>query len=102
MKTLYITTQEEFLNGAKHFSSAHYIDLPNGKILLAGEHRTSADKKRWEARNTITILPHPLSGKKIGPDVAQDLSSIGALPSHTVWDIAELGKKTHKGISIDE
>lgn len=101
MKTFYITTKEDFVNGAKHFFNAHYIDLPNDKILLAVEHRTLADKERWEKRNTITILPHPLSGKQIGDDVAKELSSIGATSQHSVWDVSELARKIHKQMGLD-
>lgn len=101
MRTLYITTKQEFLNGAKHFLSAHYIDLSSGKILLVGEHRTSADKDRWEKRNTIITLPHPLSGKQIGDTAAKELSSIGATPQHSVWGVAELAKKIHKQMGLD-
>lgn len=102
MKTFYITTQQEFTNGARHFLSAHYIDLPNGNILLAANHRTSADKELWEARSTITLLPHPLSGKQIGMEIAQKLSSIGALPNHTIWDVAELAKDIHPQMGLDD
>jgi len=102
MKTFYITTQQEFINGARHFLTAHYIDLPTGKILLAGEHRTSIDKKRWEARSTITALPHPLSGKQVGTDVAQELASLGVKQEHSVWDVAEIAKGFHKQMGLDE
>lgn len=102
MKIFYITTQQEFISGSKHFSSAHYIDLPNGNILLVGEHRTLADKKKWEERNTQILLPHPLSGKQIGPDIAQQLSSIGVLSSHTVWDVSELAKTIHAQMGLDD
>lgn len=102
MKIFYITTQQEFLNGARHFSNAHYIDLPSGKILLAAEHRTLADKSLWESRNTIVALPHPLSGKQVGADVAQELSSIGVKSNHSVWDVAEIAKAVHGQMGLDE
>jgi len=101
MKTFYIATPQDFQNGSQHFVNSHYIDLPNGKILLTCVHRTDEDKKRWEARSTIIKLPHPLSGKPIGTEIANELSSLGAQPGHTVWDIAEIAKGVHKGLNLD-
>lgn len=101
MKYFYITTPQDFINGARHFATAHYIDLPNGNILLAGEHRTTEDKKIWESRNTQISLPHPLSGKQVGTDLAAQLQSLGIKPEHTIWDVSELVSKIHAGLSLD-
>lgn len=101
MKLHYISTAEEHQQSYKLFSSSHYIDLPNGKILMAaefGDDKTSEAK--WRNRVNVLAFPHPLSGKKIGYEIAQHLEHLGITSEHTTFEAAQIAAKIHPELNI--
>jgi hypothetical protein len=65
MKTFYICDKNDFMGHHHQFNEGHFIDLPNGRILLCTETRNEEFQKRWLAQSHIFELPHPLSGETL-------------------------------------
>jgi hypothetical protein len=116
MRRFYVTTKEAWLgsserdgNTFRHIDlfhpavGSHYIDLPDGMILLSTDFATETTEAIWHAHPEVARLPHPIyeSGVKLN-DLHQKaehahkqfrahhlaaLAAIGITGEHTIFDV---------------
>jgi hypothetical protein len=102
MKTFHILPKTAHMSDA--FNSTHYIDLPNGQILLSGEFRDRSQEIRFKAQAGVQSLPHPMSGGKVNlaKEQADYLNSLGAKiqGNEAVYDFCELLCTIHGGMGV--
>ena len=93
----YICSKENLLavSNKQHLSGAHWIDLPDGTILVKARFTNEGAVSRFEDHPTVQSLPHPTTSKTVGADVAKRLGHLGVKESHTTYDVAELASKQH-------
>ena len=95
MNTYYIASKDAFLSHIDWFHpqlGAHYIDLPNGQILVSASFPANHSSiEIWEAKASVQTLPHPVfeGTKKLDPQHIAALASLGITPAHTVIDVAK-------------
>jgi hypothetical protein len=104
MKTFHILPKASQL--PECFTSSHYLDLPNGNILLCGEFIDASQEARFKAQPSVLSLPHPLSRANVMPALAQEhlayLASIGVsiTGNDSTFDLSEKLKGVHGGMQI--
>lgn len=95
MKTFFLCSREDFLGHHHQFNGGHFIDLPNGRILLCTETRNEEFHKRWLAQPHIHEIPHPLSGETLTDAHVDEIKHI--LPDISTSDNAfTLSRKASK------
>lgn len=82
---------------------SHYIDLPNGHILLSADFHSEWCEETWHAHPEVARLPHPVyegkvtlsdlvnlpehEQKQFRPHHLDALGAVGIQEHHTVWDV---------------
>ena len=84
---------DQFAQG--RFASAHYIDLPDGDVLVTAKFVHEGARNEVENHKTVIALPHPMSSETVGSRVAAKLAHIGVTESHRTYDVAKLAAKIH-------
>jgi hypothetical protein len=106
MKTFHVLPKELFLEKHKAFNHSHYIDLPDGTILVCGELKPHR-RDEFTGAPSVKSLPHPLSGKSVKPHFdpkhLEHLKTLGAeiADTDTSWDLSEKMRTVHPGLRID-
>jgi hypothetical protein len=96
MKTYHILPKEAHL--AECFAGTHYIDLPNGQILLCGEFRDKSQEVRFKAQPGVVSLPHPLHHSAVTGFKHDGLDLSGG---ESIWQLSEKLKAIHPLMGVD-
>jgi hypothetical protein len=96
----YVTDKATWHSVRHHAANSHYIDLPNGQILLMAEFGDAARAAKFNHPN-IKPLPHPFKQDKLHPTILAALEPIGVKPEHTTMDVSDVVSKIHPLMSID-
>lgn len=91
----YIASKKHLDDAEKFITSAHYIDLPDGTVLLRMVFRHVQAQNIFERQTGVIALPHPVSGEPIGADIAARLAHMGVKESHKTFDVAKFAAKVH-------
>ena len=98
MKTYHITTKDEYLAHCGLARESHFLDLPNGNVLVVAEFRDGYHEDLFNARAHVTPLPHLLSSETAGNYQAAS-SLLGGLvtinPSDRMYDISKKLRVIH-------
>lgn len=87
-KFLYVCPPEAVKG--KHFVNTHYINLPNGKVLLSSEFADEYYKDDFE-RN-VTVQAVAPDGETVTVEHAELLAGIGVMEGHTHKQVRTLAK----------
>lgn len=101
MNTLCITSRDTFMASLHMFGQAHFLDLPTGQIVLCASFPSENHRRSFVAHSDVLELPHPLSGKSVGKDIANRLAHLGVSPSDTSFDAVEKIRVTHPLMRFD-
>ena len=96
MKTFYVCEPSHFLSIHRLVSSAHYIDLEGGLILLCADFPNEDAEDRLLQQPGVSALPHPLSGETIANHEHKALlqKHLPGLPDNaTAFQIGQYAKK---------
>jgi len=97
----YIVPKDAFTSFAKRrIAAAHYIDLPDGSVLVKVQFVHEGAQAEFEAHPQITTLPHPMSGESVGEAVAAKLAHLGVTKDHRTYDVAKLAAKIHPQMKL--
>jgi hypothetical protein len=96
----YICAQNTVKEHVKHIAVAHWIDLPDGSVLLSASFHTPVKQAQFESHPQVIALPHTQSGESVGDKVAAKLAHLGVTADHKVWDVAKLAAKQHAMMKI--
>ena len=105
MKTYHILPKSA--HGRDCFNGTHYIDLPNGEILLCGEFLDKSQEKAFKAQVGVVSLPHPLSRASIKRHFTQvhldHLATLGITiaDTDTAWELSEKICTVHPEMRLD-
>lgn len=94
--TLFYIVSQDLVNAAHrqgHFLRSHYIVLADGDILIAAEFANDHRESVWSSQPNVVSLPHPHSGKVIGPEIAKKLSELGTTETDTTLSVSEKAVK---------
>jgi hypothetical protein len=89
MRTLYICPKDVALIAHKHLASYHYIDLPDGIVLLSGEGNTDG----FEQHVTVEPLPDLYDPSPIADHHADRLTHLGVKRGHKAIDVRNAARK---------
>jgi hypothetical protein len=77
----------------KHFINSHWIDLPDGNVLLSGEFSDEQRKDDFEKNVTVQAVAH--EGDTVTEAHAQVLAHFGVKAGQTAKQVRTLAKKIH-------
>ena len=95
MKLLYICSKQIHQIHSHHMAESHYIDLPNGEVLVAAQFRNDHLESTFSDHPDVQALPHPFSGDPVGPEIAGKLAHIGVEKHHRHHHVGEKAGKVH-------
>ena len=98
MKILHICSKETYQKHWMNSPQGHYLDLPNGQIVLIAEWGHTA-QNNFESETDCLPLPHFLESTAIGEKVAGHLAHLGIKPEHKTFEAMLILKKTHAAFS---
>ena len=95
MNLYYITSIEVWKTHTDSFHpglGSHYIDLPDGRILLSADFPNHSSLEIWEQKQGVELLPHPVfeGTKKLDKKHVDALQHLGVTADHTVVDVARI------------
>ena len=90
-KFLYLCPRDTAIAHGKHFINSHWIDLPDGSVLLSGEFADEQRKDDFEKNVTVQPLAH--DGDTVSEAHAQVLAHLGVKAGHTAKQVRTLAKK---------
>jgi hypothetical protein len=98
MKNYYVCSKENYLCARQFMSTAHFVDLEDGQILLAAEFSNGHLEDVFLNQPGVSMLPHPLSGETMADYLHKDALK-KLLPNiqdgHTSYQVGQLAKKVH-------
>ncbi|HET7150880.1 MAG TPA: hypothetical protein VFI60_05680 [Candidatus Acidoferrum sp.] len=94
MTDFFICDKDSFLGAHHLFASAHYVDLPNGQIVVSAEFFSENHRALWQTSGAL-CFPHPLSSEKVGNDIASALSAFSVSASDGSFDAAKKLSAAH-------
>ena len=95
MRLLYICGKDTHRIHSSLMANSHYIDLPNGEILVAAQFSDDHLEGRFSEHPAVQPLPHPFSGEPVGDAIATKLGHLGVTKDHNHYQVAQLAGKIH-------
>ena len=101
LNTYYLTDKETWLEHTNVFHpqlGSHYIDLPDGRILISAHFPvTHSSAEVWEDHPRVEKLNHPVfeGTKPLDDKHVAALAHLGIRKGHTVIDVATAAAKIH-------
>ena len=92
MRKYYLCPKDVVAVAVNHLSTFHYVDLPDGSVLLSGEGNTD----RFEQHVTVEPLPDLYDPTPISQAHATRLAPLGIQPGHRTVDVRSVARKLHK------
>lgn len=98
IRMLYIVPQDVALAAISsgRFHQPHFIDLPDGHVLLTAAFRNSEEQDLFEAIPAVHSLPHPFDPTAIHDAHVDKLAHLGVKKGHKTRDVHKLAKKVHR------
>ncbi len=92
-KFLYVCPKDvATIHAARHCSISHWIDLPDGNVLLSAEFLD--EQKQTDLENNVTVEPCAHE-ETVSEKHAAQLAHLGVQAGHTAKQIRKLAKKIH-------
>jgi hypothetical protein len=97
VKLFFITTKER---SAALRQAHHYMDLPNGKVLLVA--RDEGTLEHWAKHEDVTVLPHPIfeSAVPLADEHIEHVKHLKIKKGHTVLDLIKEAAKHHPAMRL--
>lgn len=95
MKLLYLCSKNVHVVHANLMAESHYIDLPNGEILVAAQFSNDHLEGIFSGHPAVTPLPHPFSGESVGPAIAAKLAHLGVTENHNHYQVGQKAGAVH-------
>lgn len=92
-KFFYIVPGDVAVSNLHRFRNFHYVNLPDGRVLLSGEFHDEQFKQDWE-RNA-SALPVAHGGDTVSEEHATVLDHLGVKPGHSHKQLRSLVRKHH-------
>lgn len=92
MRAYYIVDRDVALAGGKHFDSFHFVDLPNGQVLMSAEGEGTGH--RLFSRHVTAeqlAAEGPIDGSHAGK-----LAHLGVKKGHTLKEVAQAARAVHR------
>jgi hypothetical protein len=96
----YIVPKNTVKEHVPQMAVAHWIELPDGDVLLSAAFHTTDRQEKFEAHPQVTSLPHPMSGESVGDKVSAKLAHLGVKAEHRTWDVVKLASKVHSPMKM--
>lgn len=91
----YIADKEIYFSHTANMVSAHYIDLPDGRIFVRALFKRPEHDGAFAGHALVLSLPSPASAEPVGDSVAAALAHIGVNADHKTYEVAKLAAKIH-------
>jgi hypothetical protein len=89
---IHICSAEVMKKHGKNFSTGHFLDLPNGKVISIGE-IADVHEEAFVGDGAV-CLPHMLSPEPLG-GIADSLAHLGIKPEHKTFEALLAVGKIH-------
>jgi hypothetical protein len=98
----YISTKDTW-KSLSHLMGAHYIDLPNGEILIAAEFNHAPHEAKFAKHPLVIALPHPGRMETMAkhPKALAALQHLGVKAGHSVMDVSDIVSAIHPLMSLE-
>ena len=101
MKTYYICSKQAMhQNAMKCFKQWHAIDLPDGRVLMAGTIRDENLGVQWSQHSEVEEMPHPMSGDSISLAHHNALKHLGVTPNDSTLKVAKKLAKVNPMLAL--
>jgi hypothetical protein len=94
MSDYYICEPNDVIGHAQQFKDTHYIDLPDGRVLVSANFHSEHFQQRWAAQPHVESVANddaPVSAKH-----GETLKHLGVKEGQTKDDVRKLVKKVHR------
>jgi hypothetical protein len=94
MSDFYICEKNDVLGHQQQFKDSHYVDLPDGRILVSANFHSEHFMGRWSAQPHVEKITH--DDEAVTSDQSKTLKHLGIKPGHTKTEVRKLVKKVHR------
>ena len=96
----YLANKETYLSHTANMVSAHYIDLPDGRIFVKALFRRPDHEGAFAGHALVLALPSSMTAEPVGDTVAAALAHIGVNADHKTHEVARLAAKIHPQMGL--
>jgi len=94
MSDFYICELNDVVGHAQQFKDTHYIDLPDGRVLVSANFHSENFMERWAAQPHVEKVAH--DDEAASAHCAEALKHLGVKTDHTKTEVRKLVRKVHR------
>jgi hypothetical protein len=91
----YVADKETYFSHTPNMVSAHYIELPDGRIFVKAIFKRPEHEEAFAGHALVLALPSSMTAEPVGDTVATALAHIGVNADHKTWEVAARAAKIH-------
>ena len=99
MRVHYIAPKHVVLGSVPYFKDSHWLELPDGSVLLSAAFHRDDHQDRFEEHTTVMPLPPKHSTEVLSDEHVNRLGHLGIVKGHSMKQaLAHIKKNHHRGL----